>query len=127
MSATIDQVHQLDPNHLVTAGCNEDSQATEKSVDFVSFHHYGTVANLKARIAALRAVSQKPILLGEIGYSTLGGDETERGTLLQKALAAADASGVVGWMIWTAFDFSTDVTCLPPACPSKENGEHHFG
>ena len=42
-------------------------------------------------------------------------------------LPFADDEGLAGWLVWTAFDFSTDVTCLPPACPSTDNGEHHFG
>ena len=71
--------------------------------------------------------TKKPILLEEIGYSTLGVSEADQGTRLHDTLSAADSNGLAGWMVWTAFDFSTDVACDPPACPGTDNGELHFG
>lgn len=127
LSDTTTQVRQLDPNHLITAGWDDDSAGTVSYVDFVTFHYYGTAQALQARVSALKAVTQKPILLGEIGYSTYGGYEQEKAQLLHDTLSAANKDGLAGWMVWAAFDFSTDVTCIPPACPSKDNGEHHFG
>ncbi|MCC7451095.1 MAG: cellulase family glycosylhydrolase [Anaerolineae bacterium] len=124
---TTSQIRQLDTNHLITAGWNESSHMTESAVDFVSFHHWTSPDNLRQRIAALRVYTQKPILLEETGFSTFGGNEARQTDLLRQTLTAADAEGIAGWLVWTAFDFSTDVTCLPPACPSKDNGEHHFG
>ncbi len=124
---TAAQIRQLDPNHLITAGWNENSQVTESMVDFVSFHHWSDGQRLRQRIAALRLSTRKPIVLEEVGYSTYGGAEMPQSNKLREVLAAAEAEGLAGWFVWTAFDFSTDVTCLPPACPSKDNGEHHFG
>src|SRR5258708_2208107 len=124
---TVSQVRKLDPNHLITAGWKDGALATESVVDFLSFHHYSAQESLRLRSASFKAASQKPILLEEIGFSTLGVDENQQGMMLREALSASDAEGRAGWVIWTASDFPTDVPCLPPACPSKDNGEHHFG
>ncbi len=127
LAKTAAQIRQIDSNHLITAGWLDNAQVTEPVVDFVSFHHWSDGTSLRQRIAALKVSTQKPILLEEVGYSTFGGSETRQSDRLREVLTTADDEGLAGWLVWTAFDFSTDVTCLPPACPSKENGEHHFG
>lgn len=124
------RVRALDPNHLITAGWNEHSQLTADAVDFLSFHHWRSVENLRERIAVLRTQSDKPILLQEIGYSTYAqtdSAEASQAERLGAALAAAEDTGLLGWMAWTAFDFPTSATCIPPACPSRDSAEHHFG
>lgn len=127
LNHTSQQVRRLDPNHLITAGWLSNAQVTDSAVDFLSFHHWSTPDQLRQRIAAFHAATSKPILLEEVGYSTLGVSEDQQSALLHDVLTAADNDGLAGWVIWTAFDFPTDVTCLPPACPSQDNGEHHFG
>jgi hypothetical protein len=124
---TAQQVRQLDPNHLLTAGWNQDSHMTIDVVDFVSFHHWSSAELLRLRIAAFQAQTRKPILLQEVGYSAYGAGEARQGDRLRDVINAANSTGLAGWMIWTAFDFPTDVTCIAPACPSKDNSEHHFG
>jgi len=121
------QVRQSDPNHLITAGWDEDPQATESAVDMVSFHHWSTPQSLQQRIDALKVYTRKLILLEEIGFSTLGTDEAQQAAMIRDTVTAAEGDGAAGWLVWTAFDFPTDVTCMPPACPSVDNGEHHFG
>ncbi len=118
------------PNHLLTIGWNENSLAAESVVDFLSFHHWRSAENLRARISALRAGSRKPILLQELGYPARAGNPaalTEQARKLEAALQTAEAADLLGWLLWTAFDFPTDATCVPPACPSADNAEHHFG
>jgi hypothetical protein len=124
---TAEQVRQLDPNHLLTAGWNQDSHMTIDVVDFVSFHHWSSSELLRLRIAAFQAQTRKPILLQEVGYSAFGAGEARQADRLRDVINVADNTGLAGWMIWTAFDFPTDVTCIAPACPSKDNSEHHFG
>jgi len=121
------QVRQSDPNHMITAGWDEDPQATEGAVDMVSFHHWSTPQSLQQRIDALKVYTRKPILLEEIGFSSLGADEAQQAVLLRENLSAAESQGAAGWLVWTAFDFPPDVTCDPPACPSTDSGEFHFG
>jgi hypothetical protein len=123
-------VRRIDPNHLITAGWNEGSQITDSAVDFLSFHHWRTSENLRQRIATFRNASRKPILLQEIGYPArgAGGPNPEAAAVrLRESLTVAESDGLLGWLVWTAFDFPTTATCVPPACPSPDNSEHHFG
>jgi endo-1,4-beta-mannosidase len=127
LAQTAAQIRRIDPNHLITAGWSGDAQATENVVDFLSFHHYLSQGFIGPRIASLKAGTKKPIVLEETGFSTFGGGEALQSFLLQATLAAAEDSDLGGWLVWTAFDFTTDVTCVPPACPDKESQQHHYG
>jgi tetratricopeptide (TPR) repeat protein len=120
-------VRGLDPNHLITAGWLDNPRATEPHVDFLSFHHWRGSDALLSRLDTYREYSAKPLLMQEVGYSTYGGGEAAQARRLAEVLPAAENDGAAGWLIWTAFDFPTDVTCIPPACPSRDNGEHHYG
>jgi endo-1,4-beta-mannosidase len=120
-------VRATDPNHLITAGWLSNPISTDPAVDFFSFHHWTEATAIFDRVRALRALSTKPVLLEEVGYSTFGGDRERQSRDLLAAVQAADQAGMLGWIVWTAFDFPTAVTCIQPACPSKDNGEHHFG
>jgi hypothetical protein len=118
------------PNHLLTAGWNDDPTYTASAVDFLSLHHWRTAESLAERIRSLRAANSKPLLIQEIGYATPASlpDLLARQTdQLRAALRVAESEGALGWLIWTAFDFPTSATCVPPACPSPDNPEHHFG
>ena len=96
-------------------------------MDFLSFHHWRNAAALADRIDILLALSDRPLLLEEVGYSSLGRSEAEQAALLDQALATAESGGLAGWLVWTAFDFPREATCLPPDCPSPDNSEHYFG
>lgn len=120
-------VQRLDSNHLVTAGWLHDGESTALYVDFVSFHHWGNVDDLRGRINAIRRMTNKPILLKEFGYSTFRVSPEEQSRLIMEVVRASEAEGLLGWLIWTAFDFPLDATCIRPACPSQDNAEHHFG
>jgi endo-1,4-beta-mannosidase len=127
LKQTIAQIRQLDSNHLITAGWGSNAQATIGLVDFVSFHYYGNLQGLMQRLNPLRAITSKPILLEESGVRTFGVSEQDQSSQMHDALAFIDSSGSAGWVVWTAFDFPRDATCIPPACPDKENGQQHFG
>ncbi|GAB4550277.1 MAG: hypothetical protein OHK0023_15950 [Anaerolineae bacterium] len=123
-------VRETAPKHLVTAGWNEGSQVTADMVDFISFHHWRTPENLRARIATMRAATSKPILLQEVGYPArqIYPESTANAAArLKAALDVAESQKLLGWLVWTAFDYPTSATCIPPACPSADNAEHHFG
>jgi hypothetical protein len=126
LGKTAEQVRGLDSNHLITAGWLRDSESTAPYVDFLSFHHWEDAGNLRERITAMRAAG-KPILLEEFGYSTFRVSPEEQRRLIGEAIGVSDAENLLGWLIWTAFDFPLDATCMPPACPSQDNAEHHFG
>ncbi|MEM9777839.1 MAG: cellulase family glycosylhydrolase [Chloroflexota bacterium] len=119
-------VQENDPNHLVTAGWWGDPSVTEAHVDFLSFHHWYDAASLKAKIDEYIIKTEKPILLEEVGYHSWASgpvdqrDEDEQAVLLQQAVELSEAEGLLGWVIWTAFDFA-------PQNEQAENFEHHFG
>ncbi len=122
-----EQVRSQDGNHPVTASWEQDAEATLPYVDFVSFQHYDNAISLRQRIAALRSLTDKPVLLTAIGYSTTQMGELQQGQLLLDAIQAAEYDGLAGWLVWTAFDTSPDATCADPPCPVINSPEQHFG
>ncbi len=125
---TAELVRSIDKNHLLTAGWLNEAHSTAPSVDFVSFHHWSSAADLQRRIRELRLSTAKPILLGEVGYSSFGGlSPGAQAQALASAISASEKAGLLGWMIWTAFDFPRTATCYPSPCESSDNPEHHFG
>jgi hypothetical protein len=121
-----DLVRQNDPYHLVTAGWWGDPAITEPYVDILSFHHWYDTLLLQNRINSYVANSEKPILLEEVGYhSWLEAPQDQRSEemqadLLGEAVKLAETEGLVGWMVWTAFDFV-------PKAGQSPNYEHYFG
>jgi endo-1,4-beta-mannosidase len=126
LKQTAEQVSRLDNNHLITAGWLKDSGATADDVDFLSLHHWEDAGKLRDRIAGMRE-ADKPILLEEFGYSTMRMSPEDQSRTIAEVIGASDEENLLGWMIWAAFDFPLDATCVRPACPSQDNAEHHFG
>ena len=125
---TAEFIRSIDDNHLLTAGWLNEAHSTAPSVDFVSFHHWTSAEDLQRRIRELRLSTAKPVLLEEVGYSTYGGSSPEaQAQALASAIAASEEADLLGWMIWTAFDFPLTATCYPAPCESSDSQEHHFG
>jgi hypothetical protein len=120
-------VRSLDANHLITAGWLHDSEATIPYVDIVSFHQWSGASDARKRIGTLQEATDKPVLLQEFGYSTQRVDLWTQANAVGEVIYAVEDANGAGWLIWTAFDFPTDATCVPPHCPSEDNMEHHFG
>jgi endo-1,4-beta-mannosidase len=120
-------VRGLDNNHLITAGWLFDSLATEPYVDFLSFHHWEDAEGMQSRIDEMRAQTGKPILLEEFGYSSFNVSEGEQAQNIGAIIDIAESSNLLGWMVWTAFDFPLEATCWPQPCVDADNHEHHFG
>jgi hypothetical protein len=120
-------IHQYAPHHLITAGWMTYAEDTAPFVDFISFHHWWDAADLSRRIVELRRKTDKPILLQEVGYSSLTRSLVEQHDSLRQTLATAEEERLLGWMIWAAFDFPRDATCYPAPCLSPDNMEHYFG
>jgi hypothetical protein len=127
LQATAAYIRRLDSRHLLTAGWLYDSWSTAGAVDFVSFHHWENAQRLHARIAEIRRHTDKPILLQEFGYSTYRVSPDEQARLIEAVIQSAEENRLLGWLIWAAFDFPLDATCLPSPCVSADNAEHHFG
>jgi endo-1,4-beta-mannosidase len=127
LAQTSELVRGLDANHLITAGWLYDNESTIPFVDFVSFHHWVGAPEFRERLATLQATTDKPVLLEEFGYSTFRYTLDVQAQTIADVIQSAEADGAAGWLVWTAFDFPLSATCIRPACPSQDNGEHHFG
>jgi endo-1,4-beta-mannosidase len=127
LARTAAAVREIDPNHMITAGWANDSEATISLVDVVSFQRFGDAETLRQRVAALRALTDKPLLLIAFGYSTLAIRDTEQAQQLRAAVRAAEGDRLAGWLVWTMYDFPTDVTCWPEPCASLDDARHHYG
>ena len=127
LEQTADSVRELDTNHLITAGWLYDNESTAPYVDFVSFHHWVGAPEAHDRILSMQDATDKPILLQEFGYSTQRMDAEAQARTIRGIIDVVLDTDIAGWLIWTAFDFPTDATCIPPNCPSVDNAEHHFG
>ncbi|MCL4300332.1 MAG: cellulase family glycosylhydrolase [Anaerolineae bacterium] len=119
-------VRENDPHHLITAGWWGDPLPTEPYVDFLSFHHWTEANELQQRINQYRQTTDKPLLLGEVGYHSWADDpaafraEAEQADTLGHVIRVAEAQKLAGWVVWTAFDFV-------PAAGQPPNEEHFFG
>lgn len=127
LGATSDNIRTIDPNHLITAGWLYDAGATAPCVDFISFHHWTDANELEQRIEAISTVTDKPILLEEVGYTTKEVSEERQAELLSDIIATSEEQDLLGWLVWAAFDFPIDATCYPSPCQSPDNREHYFG
>jgi len=128
LAETARLIHRTDPNHPLTAGWWEDSWVTEPLVDFVSFQFYGEYEPFRQTMALVRDnVPRKPILLTSIGYSTHLLDEIAQRNLLYQSLEEVSSNRLAGWVIYLAFDFPRDVTCIAPACPGEERDINRYG
>jgi Cellulase (glycosyl hydrolase family 5) len=120
LAHTAELVRANDPNHLITAGWWSGALATADHVDVLSFHHWSTAEELLDQVVWLKARSNKPIVVEEIGYSSDRRDETFQAQALKNGLAAAEQSNIAGWLVWTAFDFA-------PPSGQPASIEHGFG
>lgn len=120
-------MRQYAPNHLITAGWDDDAQITAPLVDFVSFQHFGVVATLRQEIAILTDATQRPILLTAIGYNTYDMDELSHREAYQRAFEAVAQNNLTGWVVTTAFDYPLTVICEDPNCPAEDGGVSRAG
>jgi len=119
--------HEFAPRHLITASWLVDVEATIPIVDVVSFQHFGEYEELRQRVAVLRDATDKPILLSAIGYSTNLVDETAQRNLLFQSFEEVSNNNLAGWMIYMAFDYPLNVTCVEPNCPGEPQPINFYG
>ena len=126
LGATTEMVRRVDETHLITAGWLNDAEATAPYVDFVSFHHWEDTDSFRNRLNAIREGTDKPILVQEFGYSTFRMTPDEQAENIRQIILESQTQDLLGWMIWTAFDFPLDRSCFPSPCLTEDNAEHHF-
>lgn len=115
------------PAQYVTAGWHHEPEVTAPLVDFVSFQHFGSIEGLRQQIAILRASTNRPILLAAVGYNTFDMDELGQRQAYQRAFEAASRNNLLGWAVWTAFDYPLNVLCADPNCPALDGPAVRFG
>jgi hypothetical protein len=120
-------VRQSAPNQYVTAGWLDEAEVTAPLVDFVSFQHYGDVDSLRQKIAILQDATDRPILLASVGYNTFDLDEIGQRQAYQRAFEAVEQNRLVGWIVWTAFDYPLDLLCEEPNCPAPDGPSNRYG
>jgi hypothetical protein len=118
-------VRQHDPHHLLTAGWWGDPALTTPYVDILSFHHWFEADQLQTRLKDYQR-HEKPLILQEVGYHSWAEapqgprDGAGQADILGRVIGVAEAEGISGWLIWTAFDFT-------PKPGESPNYEHFFG
>ena len=94
----------------ITAGLSDPDVILARSLDFVTVHHYGSLAQLETRLIAAKTTG-KPVLLQEFGFHTQINKlpdphtEAEQAEFFSKVLALCRQQGV-GWMAWNLHDFT---------------------
>lgn len=132
-------VRHLDKKHPITVGLGDYRNFWLKDkrgrsvldfIDFVSLHCYDAHA-LPAQVEALRARSNKPLLVEEMGWPTSPGDmrppegarfdEATQNYFYTEMLDEARKLDVAGVVQWTLMDF------VPRTTAEVANFEEHFG
>jgi hypothetical protein len=125
-------VKSIDRNHPVTVGVGNDANLWLPAkngttilsfVDFVAFHCYDAGA-LAGQIADIKAHTNKPILLEEMGWPTGLGDEkpianavydeNTQNFLYTTMLAASSSANIGGVFQWTLWDYWGSMTAFVP-------------
>jgi hypothetical protein len=109
--------------------------ATAAAVDFISFQFWGEPSTLEERITQLRQQTDKPLLLIGIGYDSQTRNESQQSSTLREALQTAQRgvnfAGLIGWVVWTAFDFAPGSACDVASCVENDDGQadvrHFYG
>ncbi len=106
------------PNHLAMVGTifpasttvrRADLPTLAEMTDIVSIHYYAHAfpgSSLAEQFVLARQTTDKPLLAGEIGFSSFGNKEAEQGAFLAAALTDAKNSDAAGAMVWTLVDFA---------------------
>lgn len=106
-------VKENDPNHLVTIGWSNSTEATHlaKQVDFVSYHFYNAIADLEKETRTLEKITKKPIVIEEFGVPSYNGIWNLRGSnekeqaQYHKKMQALFKKNNLAFMSWTLYDF----------------------
>jgi hypothetical protein len=109
----------------ITAGLSDPDPILTKALDFVTVHHYGTVAQLQSRLQKA-AQFGKPVLLQEFGFHTQidafpdPHTEAEQAQYILQTLELLEQMQV-GFLIWNLHDFSSGQV------PGNRTVERHLG
>ena len=130
------KIKQWDKNHPTTIGWSSPEAAVNLSneVDFVSYHYYREPEEFLAAHNELKsAVSNKPLILQEYGYSSYDGfwniyqgsieDQIDYYETMQRQLGEAG----IPFIFWTFYDFEKVPTDVAGSLPWRTRKQHFFG
>ena len=131
----ISVVKENDPNHLVTIGWSNSTEAThlEKQVDFVSYHFYNAIEDLEKEIKTLEKITKKPIVIEEFGVPSykgiwnLRGSNEEEQAQYHKKMQALFKKNNLAFMSWTLYDFPHVPDQVAGKWPWQKKRQKRFG
>jgi hypothetical protein len=95
-------------------------------LDYFDFHFYGNSERALAIIRqAQNAVAPYPVVIGEVGLSTLGYTEGEQAAFLARVYQAAAVAGIRSIAPWTLTDFAAG--SIPDSQVSRLPAQYSFG
>ena len=129
-------VKSQDPHHSVTIGWSNSESASilSEQLDFVSFHYYEKVENLKEAYTSLKSeIKGKPAVLTEFGLSSNSGfwnpfgNSEEDQAEYHQAMQSIFSENNIQFMSWTLYDFSEIPKEVVGRLPWRQNAQKHFG
>ena len=128
-------IKEKDPNHLVTIGWSNSTEATllANKVDFVSYHFYNSINDFEKENSALDKAVAKPLVIQEFGVPSYGGiwnlwegSETEQAEYHKKMQALFKKNGLA-FMSWTLYDFPIVPNQVAGKWPWQKLRQKRFG
>jgi len=121
------------PNVPLTIGWSSADAALELEplVDVVTYHDYAPIETTAQRLAAVRAATDRPVMITEIGVSSYeiglgipGSPKSQQQDLAQRMEALAGADGI---FVWTLHDFPNVDGTAVGASPWVQRLQGSFG
>jgi hypothetical protein len=120
-------VKGLDTNHPVTASWQFAPLDTEPYVDFISVHRPASLDDARDLINEIKANTDKPLLLAGYGVSTYETSEADQSAAVLSYIDLSDREGLLGWLVWQAYDFPVNRICEPMPCRDQDGASLHEG
>ncbi len=130
------RVKKWDPNHPVTIGWSSPEAAIllGEKIDFISFHYYQDPSDFLGKYEALKdRVGDRPILLGEYGYSSysgiwnafLGSEQKQADYYKEMQLQLNEEK--IPYLFWTLYDFQEVPNSVVGRLPWRKQRQKYFG
>lgn len=128
-------IKKWDTNHLVTIGWSNphDAVLLQNKVDFVSYHYYLNPNHFLDKYDALKAQTNKPVVLQEFGVSSYRGfwswfGKGENGQAeYHKKMQAVFKEKQLAFLSWTLYDFPAVPNNVAGKWPWIKNKQKKFG
>lgn len=128
-------VKESDPNHLVTIGWSNSTEATHlaNKVDFVSYHFYNAIEDLEKETKTLGQITKKPIVIEEFGVPSykgiwnLNGANEKEQAQYHKKMQGLFKKNNFAFMSWTLYDFPHVPDQVAGKWPWQKKRQKRFG